>query len=168
MAWPVLYLSLFRAVSDYEPTGFTYRFDLAQILTGYAAYALSFINLLTYRLENLAMVPNVADLAATTAARAALAVSVIACAACYSVRERCPGLLARRARAVVFGFAFFLIAVSPYVILQSRLFMRYGYAGHAGLAICLGAVTYCVADGIAGRLMKKPRKEGQDAGTPQS
>lgn len=167
LAWPVFYLALFRAVSDYEPTGFTYRFDPAQLLTGYAAYVLSFINLLTHRLENLAMVPNVADLAATTAARAALAVSVVACAAGYSLRRRYPALLKHGAKAVTFGFAFFLIAVSPYVILQSRLFMRYGYAGHAGLAICLAAVLYCAADGIAGHLVKKPGKEGQDAWTPE-
>jgi hypothetical protein len=45
-------------------------------------------------------------------------------------------LLAALAIMLAFGFALFLFALCPYVILESRLFMRYGYVGHAGLAIC--------------------------------
>jgi len=43
-------------------------------------------------------------------------------------------------RLVAFGFAWFLIATLPFTIFEDRLFMRYSYLGHAGLALCVGAM----------------------------
>jgi hypothetical protein len=40
-------------------------------------------------------------------------------------------------RLVAFGFAWFLIATLPFAVFADRLFMRYGYLGHAGLALCV-------------------------------
>ncbi len=140
IAWAVLHLTVFRAVTDYEPTGFAYRPGAGHVLGNYAAYLLAFTNPLTYRLGNLEMVQPVSRAAGTAAARFLMAAGMIACASYYVFRGRA----ARRPRGpggvIAFGFAFFLIALSPYVILESRLFMRYGYAGHAGLAIAAGAL----------------------------
>ena len=44
-------------------------------------------------------------------------------------------------RLVAFGFAWFLIVTAPYAIFADRLFMRYGYLGHAGLALCVGGLV---------------------------
>lgn len=167
--WVILYVFVLRGVTDHEPTGFTYGFGFPHLLTGYAAYVLTFINVLTHRLENLAMVGSVAHLAATTLARLLLAAATVACAAYYWF-----GLTSRRGRRIrfrapAFGFAFFLITLSPYVILESRLFMRYAYVGHAGLAITAGAILYCVADRLAGRKGRKAKEEEeQNAWTRES
>lgn len=162
--WVVLYLAVFRSVSDHEPTGFNYRAGAGHLLEGYAAYVLTFINLLTYRLENVAMVESVGRPAGSAAAKVLSGAGAALCAAYYLVRGRVVGRHRRRYDAIAFGFAFCLIALSPYVILESRLFMRYGYAGHAGLAIAAGALTYHIVSEVRSRTAK----EGTHAGTEKS
>ena len=171
LAWVVLYFALFRGVTDHEPTGFAYRYGPGHVLTGYAAYLLTFGNLLTRGLDNLAMVRPVTRIAGTAAAQAALAAGAAATAAYFAMRALRPGPgreIARRARcapdALAFGFAFFLVALAPYIILGSRLFMRYGYVGHAGLAIAAGGLLYYVVNVARDRL----GKEARDAGTAES
>jgi hypothetical protein len=54
-------------------------------------------------------------------------------------------------RVVVFGFAWFLITTLPFTIFADRLFMRYGYLGHAGLALCVGGLVESVVGLISAR-----------------
>jgi len=164
IVWAVLYITVFRAVTDREPTGFTYRSGAGHLLTNYAAYLLTFVNLLTHRLGNLAMVQHVSRAAGTAAARILFAACVIGCAAYYIFRAGAGRRHRARYDALAFGFAFFLFGLSPYVILDSRLFMRYGYAGHAGVAISAGALLYYVVTAIG----KRSRKEAEHAGTRES
>jgi hypothetical protein len=164
LIWIVLYVTVFRAVTDLEPTGFAYRWGAGHIFANYAAYLLTFVNLLTHRLGNLAMVRPVSRVAGSGAAAFLMVLCAIACASYYIHRARNGGHGRTGRGALAFGFAFFLIALSPYVILESRLFMRYGYAGHAGLAISAGALLYYLVTAINGRY----RKEAEDAGTPES
>jgi len=147
-------------VTDHEPTGFTYRSGPGHLLTNYAAYLLTFVNLLTHRLGNLAMVRPVSRVAGTAAARFLFAACVIACAAYYIFRAGAGRQTRGRYDAMAFGFAFFLIALCPY----ARLFMRYGSAGHAGVAISVGALLYCVVTVIR----ERSRKEAKDVGTRES
>jgi len=44
--------------------------------------------------------------------------------------------------------AWFLAGTSPFVVLAHRLFIRYTYFGHVGLAIAAGAVTSAVTQWI--------------------
>jgi hypothetical protein len=162
--WAVLYITVFRSVSDYEPTGFKYRAGIGHLIANCTAYLLTFVNLLTHRLEDLAMVGAVSHAAGTVAARLAFVACLVACAAHYASRGRIAAHSRRRRDAMAFGFAFFLIALSPYVILESRLFMRYGYVGHAGLAISVGGLMYCVA----AALRRIAEKEAGSAGTEES
>jgi 4-amino-4-deoxy-L-arabinose transferase-like glycosyltransferase len=162
--WAVLYITVFRAVTDHEPTGFTYRSGAGHLLTNYAAYLLTFVNLLTHRLGNMAMVQPVSRVAGTAAVRFFFAACVIACAAYYIFRARAGRYPRGRYGAMVFGFAFFLIALCPYAILESRLFMRYGYAGHAGVAISVGALLYYIVTAIR----ERSRKEAEGAGARES
>lgn len=166
-AYVVLYVFVLRGVTDHEPTGFAYGFGAPHLLTNYAAYGLTFVNLLTYRLQNLAMVGSVPHLAATTVARMLLAATAVACAVYYlSVLIYKKGWTTRM-QAAAFGFAFYLITLSPYVILESRLFMRYAYIGHAGVAITAGAILYYVLDSLLGKARRKAKQEDdRNAGTP--
>ena len=52
---------------------------------------------------------------------------------------------------VVFGFAWFLITMLPFTIFADRLFMRYGYLGHAGLALCVGGLVESIVRGFSTR-----------------
>ena len=155
LIWVILYITVFRAITDHEPTGFTYGAGAGHILTGYAAHQLTFINLVTHRLGNLAMVVPASRAAATATAKVLAAAAVAACVAYYVFRATRDGRAARRADPIALGFAFFLIALSPYVILESRLFMRYGYAGHAGLAISAGALLYYGVTALSARTGKE-------------
>jgi hypothetical protein len=164
LAWVALYLLVFRAVTDYEPTGFTYSSGAGHLLTNYAAYVLAFVNLLTHRLGDLAMVRPVSRAAGTAAARVLFAACAMACAAYLCLPGKTTRHMQDRPRAAAFGFAFFLIALSPYVILESRLFMRYAYAGHAGLAISAGALLYYVVTTVS----QRAGKGTEHAGTRES
>ena len=172
----LLFRYVLRGVTDYEPTGFSFNTGLNHILAGFASYLLAFINLVTYRLESVVMVPAIPGLAASWPARALFAAACAVCAAYMALRAAAgggpppdiergqvnlqnrgadgtsPGKYRLWGDAMAWGFAFFVAASSPYVILKSRLFMRYGYAGHAGLAIAAGAVLCRLAGMLAGRM----------------
>ena len=40
-----------------------------------------------------------------------------------------------------FGLVFFAIAITPYAALENRNYIRYGYLGHAGVALCAGVAV---------------------------
>ena len=46
-------------------------------------------------------------------------------------------------------WGWFLLAAAPYVVLQDRLFMRYSYFAHAGLAVALAALALLLAQRLA-------------------
>jgi hypothetical protein len=52
-----------------------------------------------------------------------------------------PDLVGRTGRVAAFGLAWFFAATAPFAILADRLFIRYSYFGHAGLAIAAGGVV---------------------------
>jgi hypothetical protein len=48
------------------------------------------------------------------------------------------------------GVALFLLAMAPYVAFADRLFLRYGYFGHIGLAVGVAALLQGVAESRMG------------------
>jgi hypothetical protein len=127
-----------------EPTGFTY--DLSAAVVGrYGAYLFVFLNLLCPSLPPDADMPEpVLRLVSSGVAAVALVVLVVAGgAALWHWRRRPP--LKPAGRLAAFGFGWFLIAAAPYVILEDRLFMRYSYLPHAGLAVALSALAWALA-----------------------
>lgn len=133
--WALLFAFVLRGVSGYQPTGFAYDVSLA-VVPRYAAYFLAFFDVLVYPVDNRDMVSRVAALAGTGGVLAAfVALAAVQGAVVTLSRRLGERQEARALRVMAFGFAWFLAATAPFVIFADRLFMRYGYFGHAGLAL---------------------------------
>ncbi|MFH1313829.1 MAG: hypothetical protein ABIJ00_11475 [Candidatus Eisenbacteria bacterium] len=158
--WVILFAFFFRRVTSHQPTGFSYNFSLSHLLEGGATYLLTFFNSLSFRLESIVMVPGIAGAAATGLVKAGFGL-IVAVVVVFFLRY--PGSRNRYSqsgRIVIFGSLFFLTAVAPYVVLESRLFMRYGYLGHAGLAISAAAVLREALAALAATRGLQPQEPG--------
>lgn len=164
VVWGGLFLGLFRGMSRYEPTGFTYLPTLENILTNYAVYFFSFFNWISAD-GNIVMPERAIVLASSQWGRGIvlllLLFSVII--VLYAVVQAILGitnhqegrstakanaaansdnsfvtLLAQYSLNVGFSLAFFFLATAPFVLFEDRLFARYGYLGHVGIAMMIG------------------------------
>lgn len=167
--WGGLFVGLFRGMSKYETTGFTYLPTLDNILTNYAVYFFSFFNW-TVVSSNVVMSERAIALASLQWGRGTVllllffAVGIVLYATVQTVsyilnRESrastknndvgdgsAATLLARYSLNVGFSIAFFFLATAPFVFFEDRLFARYGYLGHAGVAMAIG---FLIASGVA-------------------
>ena len=145
-AWAlVLVLVVWPRVTP-QPTGFAY--DLSGAIVGrYVAYLLVFLNPLCSGVARGAdMPPAVLRLASSGVVQAAFGLLVAAAgAAAWSARRRPPDM---EQRLSLFGFGWFLAAASPYVILRDRLFMRYSYFPHAGVAVASAALAWAAVERV--------------------
>jgi hypothetical protein len=138
--WVAAFALVFRRSAAYAPTGFDYDVSAA-ILPRYAAYLLVFSDLLTGRTVDMAFPERVEALASSLPALLAfLALLAAEGAAILAARGGDAPI-----RAAAFGFGWFLAGMAPFVILRDRLFMRYTYFGHAGLAIAAGALVLALS-----------------------
>jgi hypothetical protein len=150
-AWVPIFVAARRMVGGDEPTGFLYEFSLA-VIGRAAAHALGFSNLLSYSTQlDTPLAPRIETLAASPAVQAAF-VLILLVELLVLVRRPASAAL----RAAAFGFAWFLLAVAPFLIFQDRLFMRYGYFGHAGLAISVAALLRAAVSWARGGLWGRP------------
>lgn len=141
LLWVILFVAVLRPLSNNQATGFSYDFSVSNVVRNYDAYFLSFSNLLLTPLESYVMPINVAGLAGNVYVRLLFGVLTLSEIAIllFSRFLKSQGL-----RVVVFGFAWFLITTLPFATFEDRLFMRYGYLGHAGLALCVGGLVESV------------------------
>jgi hypothetical protein len=138
--WAAGFVLVFRRSAVYEPTGFGYDIS-AGILPRYVAYLLVFSDLLVGRTVDLAFPERVEAMAWSLFAVCALLLLLgLETAAILAARRLGPAL-----RAAAFGFGWFLLGMAPFVILRDRLFMRYTYFGHAGLAIAVAALLLALS-----------------------
>jgi hypothetical protein len=133
--WAVLFVLARHVVGAGEPTGFAY--DASPALLGrVSAHLLTFSNLLAYTTSLDVPLPAVVELWSDTW------VVRVGLAALLAVEARL--LLWRPASralaAAALGFAWFLLGVAPFLFLEDRLFMRYGYFAHAGLALAVAGL----------------------------
>jgi hypothetical protein len=56
-----------------------------------------------------------------------------------------------------FGLCTFLGGLFPAVVIQDRLFMRYGYFANAGLALLVGALVCALGHWICGPCVRRER-----------
>jgi Dolichyl-phosphate-mannose-protein mannosyltransferase len=137
LLWVILFVSVLRPHFNNDPTGFTYDFSIANLMRNYAAYGMVFSNYLLAPLNDFVMPNYIGGIDATMPARIVCAALIIVEAAVLLF----PGFLkSQDLRLVAFGFGWFLIATAPFAIFAGRLFMRYSYLGHAGLALCVGGL----------------------------
>lgn len=134
VVWAIAFREILR---QDQPTGFTYDLAVSNILRNYAAHALDFSNQLLNPMDDI-MPPRVAALSNMWLVKAPAAATILADTA---VVVFCRSAKSDWLRIVAFGVALFLIATLPFVAFEGRLFMRYSYFGHAGLALCAGALT---------------------------
>ncbi len=151
LAWALLLFFVIRPGITPEPTGFTYDLSSA-VLERYVAYLLAFLNPLCLGTPaETDMAPAVLGLASSRAVQAAFCLTLLAEAVALWRARRWRGD-AHAWRLAVFGYGWFLAAAAPFVIFQDRLFMRYGYFPHAGLAVGISALAW----GLAERLRRRP------------
>lgn len=154
VVWGALFVTVFRAVNERRPTGFGYRPTLDNALTSYAAHLLDFFNPVVLPLDDLAMPPRVIALASSGAAHAGLVALALAALSLAALRARLPAWAREPAAALLFGLGWFAVATAPFAAFENRLYMRYSYFGHAGLALCAAAL----AQGLW-RLVRRPTTE---------
>jgi hypothetical protein len=147
----LLFVLVIRPRVTPEPTGFTYDLSAA-LVERYTAFLLVFLNHLCRGIPPDAdMAPAAVRLASTAIAQVAFCLLVLAWGtAVWRARHRPPPGTALRL--ALFGFGWFLAAAAPYVILQDRLFMRYGYFPQAGLAVAVPAIAGAIGEAIQRRL----------------
>jgi hypothetical protein len=91
------------------------------------------------------MPPRVVELAESPAMVLVMA-ALIALFVVALMRARLrPSATSAPTRVAALGFAWFVMATAPFAVLADRLFMRYSYAGHAGLALSVGGLAAEVA-----------------------
>jgi hypothetical protein len=155
-AWAVLFAVALRRVSGNEPTGYAYDFSWA-IGGRYVAYVLSFFNVLARPIDSTDMPSRIVSLAARP--WVVVAVTLVAAAGIW-VTARSRSRVAEgdvRPGTVAFGLWWFVLGMSPFVIFADRLFMRYAYFGHAGLAIAVAGAGW-LAVGPRGVAIEGPEE----------
>ncbi len=159
--WAVLFFTVFRATSGYEPTGFGYASSLAGTLRvalrNVTAHSIDFSNLLvtSYSLrENIILAPSVARWSLVGWVQGIVAVILLAALTASLALGRRTLTVARDTRPVVFGLTFFLLAIAPFLVFDDRLFMRYSYFSHAGLALAAGAGLYWITQRLRRQLAR--------------
>jgi hypothetical protein len=147
--WAHWFFFRFRGAPDARPVPFHYAFAPGDLLGNYAGYLLDFFNPLVSVREGAPehLGQTIASLVASTAFHGVMALAALACAFGAVVGRKLTGAQASLVRALVFGLAFFFLSMAPYAILQERLFLRYSYVGHVGLAIALSAAFALVLRG---------------------
>ncbi len=140
VVWVFLFVTVFKGVTENQTTGFIYNFSLANLSMNLAAYLLSFSYLLTHSLDSVIMVSGVASLAQNWLIRLVVLGMGFTVGAYTLLQNRLKGYQSTTIRVIAFGLVIFFCAAAPHVILERRMFMRYGYFPHAGLALAAGVI----------------------------
>lgn len=141
-AWGVLFVTFLRGFSSHTPTGFDYTLAPLAILANYSAYFMSIANPLASAPDNMIMPALLERLASESLMVATLSALFVLCAGIIAFHRTVSSSIGVWLRPFAFGIAFFALATAPYAILVDRLFMRYGYFGHAGLALASAAFLW--------------------------
>ncbi len=154
-AWAVLFFTLFRATSSYEPTGFGYADTLLDslriALRNLTAHFIDFSNLLVSPValrENIILVPTVARWSLVGWVQGLVGAILLAATAVSLALGWRTSTIFQDLRLAAFGLAFFLLAIVPFLFFDDRLFMRYSYFSHAGLALAAGALLHWTAQRV--------------------
>jgi hypothetical protein len=161
LLWLVCYLQMIHLLYPTGTPGFAFDFAPIGLLRRYAAYLLSFLNVLVPGVDperaGWAMPPHVSTLAATAPMLVLTGGLVFAEAALMVLARGRPARVGQAGRVTAFGLAWFLAGTSPFAVLADRLFIRYSYFGHAGLAVAAGGIASAAVQWIrAGRTRTAP------------
>jgi drug/metabolite transporter superfamily protein YnfA len=126
-----------RAITHEQPTGFTYITEPAAIQRNLAAHFWSFSNWLVHQDQDVVMPAAVQSMAEALPGQAILLLYLLLSLLLLTFHQHLPN----SGRVFALGGLTFLLAVLPYSFFADRLFMRYGYFGHVGLAVTVAAAS---------------------------
>ncbi|HET6898046.1 MAG TPA: hypothetical protein VFK70_06855 [Vicinamibacteria bacterium] len=153
--WVVCYREMVHLLYPVGTHGFTLDFAPHHLLARYGAYFLGIFNVLVPAVDpekaGWAIPPHLQAFAASTALVVAMAGLAAADAVLLVTARWRPTVVGPNARVIAFGLTWFFAATAPFAVLADRLFIRYTYFGHAGLAIAVGGVSAAAAHWILGR-----------------
>lgn len=154
LLWAGLFVSVFRGTTDHEETGFIYTTLLESILQNYAGHLLDFANFLVWPLSNWVMADKVSALIVQPllywSVGILLLITGVGAIAIHWFRNGLPVDLGRYLTGALFGVLWFGITSAPFVLFSDRLFMRYSYFGHAGVAITCASLFTALAQHLWG------------------
>jgi len=139
LVWAVLFAVLRPNGGTYD-SGLSWVFSLQLVLVNYAAHFLDFANLLAWPLDNPVMDRTVLGLAVAWPAQLGVALLLGVGAGAVVLPRLWSPAAHPNVRAALFGLAWFAVLTAPFVFFPDRLYMRYSYPGHAGLALSFAAV----------------------------
>jgi hypothetical protein len=131
-----------------QPTGFHFTLAPSVILRNGAAQLWSFANAITGpadNAQNVVMPDRLLRIASSDWGQAALIGLVVVAALLLAFKGR----LGQPWRVLALGGAFFVLGVLPFLFFEDRLFMRYGYFAHAGLAVALAGLAAALGARLA-------------------
>jgi hypothetical protein len=166
--WIVCYREMVHLLYPAGTPGFTLDFAPPHVLARYGAYLLAIFNVLVPAVDpekaGWAIPPHLRAFASSTPLVVAMAcLAAVAVALLVAARWR-PHLVGPSARVAAFGLAWFFAGTAPFVVLADRLFIRYSYFGHAGLAVAVGGIASAVTQWIRLARSRKAAEE-RSAGT---
>lgn len=138
--WVVLFITVFRGVSGYQPTGFKYLLSVSGVFFNYKFHMVDFFNLVTLNMDNI-VAPERVILYAKSGVASSLFILLFVLS-CFAMHKMSWAFRAGAAPRISFAFLFFIIAAAPFAILNGRLYMRYSYFGHVGLALFLSIIIF--------------------------
>jgi hypothetical protein len=164
--WVVAYRYVIHRIYPAETPGFALDFHPLGLLGRYAAYLVSFANGLVPKVDpeqaGWAVPPHIAEIATRAPALLLTAFLVMVALVLMAWSRVRPASVSQPERVVAFGLVWFLAGTAPFAVLADRLFMRYCYLGHAGLAVALGGLMAAVAGPAATGVrnaLRIPRRE---------
>lgn len=170
--WIVCYREMVHLLYPPGAPGFALDFAPHHVLARYGAYLLAIFNVLVPAVDpekaGWAIPPHLRAFAASTPLVVAMAcLAAVAVALLVAARWR-PHLVGPSARVIAFGLAWFFAGTAPFVVLADRLFIRYSYFGHAGLAIAAGGIASAVAQWIRARRVRTAHQPGALGAAPRA
>jgi hypothetical protein len=170
--WIVCYREMVHLLYPPGTPGFALDFAPHHVLARYGAYLLAIFNVLVPAVDpekaGWAIPPHLRAFAASTPLVVAMAcLAAVEVALLVAARWR-PHLVGPSARVIAFGLAWFFGGTAPFVVLADRLFIRYSYFGHAGLAIAAGGIASAVAQWIRARRVRTAHPPGALGAAPRA
>lgn len=129
-----------NAIVGDQPTGFQFTLAPEVILQNGAAHLWSFAYVTAGSADNttnMVMPPRLLQIASSLWGQAALIGLGLSTVLLLMLKSK----LGPPSRVLALGCAFFTLGVLPFLFFEGRLFMRYGYFAHAGLAIAAAGLA---------------------------
>jgi 4-amino-4-deoxy-L-arabinose transferase-like glycosyltransferase len=142
--WFILFATALHRVNHDQATGFHFTFTPALVIHNMTAYLWSFANSFAADAVDFVMPPWVQTMANTAVGQALLLAFIGVTLVLLLLKPWTPSVV----HVFTLGGAFFLLAILPYSFFEDRLFMRYGYFSHTGLAVAAAALVLLALDRI--------------------